>query len=155
MRFSPVGSINGASFDLVVTVAPGSNYNCASPCTQNTLNGKFGQIRLLYADPLGVATLRFSFVDTATGASVTVPSFYFSFFDLDMRDGNGDRSEAVGVKGSDIAGYMLDPSTEVSVACNDGSWGSGGALHVADRERRFWDTHPLYIGPVEDEVPET
>jgi hypothetical protein len=45
LRFTNIGVYNDEEFDLVVTVAEGSNYIATTPET-NGQNGRFGQINL-------------------------------------------------------------------------------------------------------------
>ena len=112
LRYSQIGYANGAPFDLVVTVVESLGSLTPPPGGQPSgCNGMFGMI-VSHAGT--VATLRFAFEDSLSGAAVTLPEFVFSVFDL---DGNG--NERVQVDG--FSSYTLRaPETNV-VDEGDGS----------------------------------
>ena len=75
LRFGSVGTLNGRSLDLVVVAQPGTYSSDGSGCS-----GQFGKISMNVGSE---ATFEMSFRDSDTDAIVTLPSFYFSFFDLE------------------------------------------------------------------------
>lgn len=81
LRYARVGSFNGRPFDLVVTLAGGT----LSPPPQGRVysgcRGQFGMVSILAGTQVD---LQFAFHDNATNVQVTLPSFAFSIFDLDV-----------------------------------------------------------------------
>jgi hypothetical protein len=69
---------------MVVQVQSGSDYIPANS-NNNGLTGKFGNINLLLAQSV---ELVFSFKLSTSDKPVTLPYFYFSFFDLDQGSDN-------------------------------------------------------------------
>ena len=105
LRYSQIGYVEGAPFDLVVTVVESLGSLTPPPNGQPSgCNGLFGMI----ATHAGTAvTLRFAFEDSNSNAAVTLPEFVFSVFDL---DGNG--NERVQIDG--FSSYTLrQPETNV------------------------------------------
>ena len=57
--------------------------------------------------------------------AIELPGFHFSIFNLDDRDGNNLKSEAISVETPSIHAYSLTDDTELRVECNNGTWGRG------------------------------
>jgi hypothetical protein len=101
LRFSGVGTLGGASFDLVLkTTSPYVRGRNPSGCT----NGKFGRIMMRYRQEVSFEA---SFRSSATDAPVTLPAFWFSFFDIEGC--NRDWIERFGIRGHNR--YVLDNGT--------------------------------------------
>ena len=89
LRFAGVGSYNGQTLDVVVTVfgdqpliPPPPNRGLRYSGCGGVTNG-FGRIAIHAGT---VAQLRFSFQDSATGAEVSLPSFLFSMYDIEQHE---------------------------------------------------------------------
>ena len=106
IRYEGVGQVNGVRLDLVARAT--SSY-LAGNNNNNGCNGLFGQINVWANNQVD---LEFSFEDPA-GARVTLPSFWFSFFDLD-HERNGNRVEQLVLSG--YSSYSLTSPTDVAVS---------------------------------------
>ena len=112
LRYSQVGYVNDAPFDLVVTVVESLGPLTRPPNREPSgCHGMFGSIAIHAGTAV---TLLFSFEDSVSNAPVTLPEFVFSVFDL---DGNG--NERVQIDG--FSSYTLrEPETNV-IDGGDGS----------------------------------
>lgn len=106
LRYARVGTFDGRTFDLVVTLMDPAGTFRPPPADRPPLtsgcNGVFGMIAI-HAGTL--VDLRFTFVDTATREEVVLPAFTFSIVGLDV-------VERVQIDG--FATYVLsEPQTNV------------------------------------------
>mmetsp|Transcript_2413 Transcript_2413/g.2975 ORF Transcript_2413/g.2975 Transcript_2413/m.2975 type:complete len:562 (+) Transcript_2413:79-1764(+) len=79
IRYSNVGTYDNEAFDMTIQIRNG-DYMPANK-DLNGLNGNFGIVNLLFGE---MVDLMFSFRHSTTDELITLPYFYFSFFDLDQ-----------------------------------------------------------------------
>ena len=117
-RFPSLGVIGGKDengdryerpFDLLIT-SPDGSYNPHEP-EMNGCNGAFGGLNVRLGTD---AHLKFEFRDSATDEVVTLPIFYWSFFDV---DGVGPYAESIDITG--FSSFSLYEDTEIKQLCND------------------------------------
>ena len=111
-RFPSLGVIGGKDengdryerpFDLLIT-SPDGSYNPHEP-EMNGCNGAFGGLNVRLGTD---AHLKFEFRDSATDEVVTLPIFYWSFFDV---DGVGPYAESIDITG--FSSFSLYEDTEI------------------------------------------
>jgi len=124
IRYRGVGTVDGESIDLSITVKDGETYerkggngfSCAGDTTSagDCASGHFGSINMLSGES---TTLNFSFIGTESGELVNVPEFYFSVFDIDQSNSVYER---YGITGFDSATYDID-NKEAKFTLGEGS----------------------------------
>lgn len=111
--YQGVASLHGTEVDLVVIAT--SPY-FARDISKNGLRGPFGVVNIQTDTSVD---LLLTFVSHETGQAVTMPPFYFTFFDLDQGMAHGSR-EQVTIRGFDS--YKVSDETQLAVeALPDGS----------------------------------
>lgn len=107
--FGNVGTFEGESINMVVSIAPGAEYIpadldrngmiCTSARRSCEVGGDFGQVNLQVNQP--ATTLHFQFQSNSTGEPVVLPGFLFSGLDIDGQL----MEETYVIKGWDTAYY--------------------------------------------------
>ena len=109
MRFRGAGSYLGSPIDIVITTSSPyervTNYITAQGCF-----GQFGAIQVRRSQQVGFDV---SFVDQVSGNPVTLPGFYWTFFDIDGQD-----EWREGVRVSGFESYTTEPNTYVDIEVN-------------------------------------
>lgn len=113
--YQNVARKDGKSVDLVVTTI-GDGYTPRVP-EKNGVRGtqEAGQFGLVNIAVNTDVNLRFSFVDSETGADVTMDPFYFTVFDIDQGMAH-ESFRAVYISGFDQ--FKVSPTTELTVTPN-------------------------------------
>lgn len=114
MRIGQLGEHNGKSFDLLITTAGRYTSNWAG---WNNVYGLFGYITMNNNTAMD---LKFTIVETNTTTEFPLPKWYFTFFDLDTANDQGDQQggkEVLHVGGADQ--HLLGPNTELEISQNE------------------------------------
>jgi len=105
--FQSIANVSGTIVDLRITSKDG-NYQAHKP-EKTGIKGHFGSINVATDTS---ADLKFSFVNHATGLPFEMPSFFFSFLDIDQ-SGRGTAKETVITDG--FQGYYVTAESLVDV----------------------------------------
>eukprot|EP00964_Phaeocystis_antarctica_P140920 scaffold105837_cov48-Phaeocystis_antarctica.AAC.1 len=108
LRYHAVGKVGEVIIDLVVRAA--SEYKGVP--ANNGCNGLFGEFTVWTGSSV---VLVFSFEDAATGAPVTLGSFFFSFFDLDQHRNPKAKGGTEHVSISGFSEFTLIGDTTIAV----------------------------------------
>jgi hypothetical protein len=125
MHIRDVDGTTGTT-DLIITASGGSQYKPNNP-EINGLSNAFGLINVKCGSS---ASLRFQFVNSATGNKQKFSSLPVSFYDFDQ-SGNGDQEFAT-IQGA--SAYWVTTTTQLvsNISSNKGSWISSITGHTED-----------------------
>jgi len=112
MVFTKLGHHDGIDFDLIIE---STKYNASSLWTAG--NGLWGEFGFFFINRETVAELKFQIVETGSRIPLTLPGFYFTFFDIDT-DVNGMGQEKLSVEGFEK--YIVSPDTHLAVSTSNG-----------------------------------
>jgi hypothetical protein len=114
-------------FDLLVS---STSAKYTTPDGYAPYNGVYGYFGYLTMSPGSEFKIKFQFVEPNTTTPITLPKFYFTFFDLDTGDvynNNSGAAEEVSISGYEK--YFVGPDTELAIRKND----KGGHYFKATR----------------------
>jgi len=116
IRLRPAGKLaNGKEFDLVLTKRPGTTYK-GQPANNGDWAPLFANINQQAKDG-NIVGVDISFRDSSSNALVTVPDFYFSFYDIDhgITDNRGTPYESIIIGKGTYESFFLYPGSELDV----------------------------------------
>ena len=108
LRYAAVGRVNGADFDLVIR---NTTEYLGKKTRPSGCNGVFGLINVAKGS---VVDMDFAFEDSLTQQPITVPEFFFSFFDLDEQKNSAKKGGKEKIHLSGYTSFALDDQTLVS-----------------------------------------
>jgi len=120
LRFKKVGHVTElesgkrTSIDLVVTQTPGTTYDHVN-LANNRVLGHFGQINI--ASNEGEGTFNFRFINSISGDSITLDTFFFSFLDLDG-DTDMEGFETISILEDQISRFWLGGGEDSQVVAS-------------------------------------
>lgn len=117
LRLLNVGTVEGKVFDLLIS-STSDKYTTPEGYAQ--YNGVYGYFGYLTMSTGSEFNIKFRFVEANTTTPITLPKFYFTFFDLDTGDVTNNKSGAAEeATATGYEKYFVGPDTELSVQKND------------------------------------